>query len=139
LYQVYGKKPLLEVYNILLNHSISYVIIENSICFAESTGCAEKDVVDLDNKQWPDLWITNISIQSTGQLNAAYRLDEPTRQLLKKPDQNAERFCADVVHLSDMTSSHYIGLQTRRTSRFFKLVFKNPTFYIFKVSPQSST
>ncbi|KAF8564395.1 hypothetical protein P879_10783 [Paragonimus westermani] len=126
------KKPLLKVYNILFNPSISYIIIENSICFAESTGCAENDIIDLDNKQWPDLWITNASIQSTGQLNVAYRLDEPARQLLRKPDQNTKRFCADVFQLFATTASHNIELQKQRTPIFQTCVQKLNILYFYR-------
>ncbi|CAH8820428.1 unnamed protein product, partial [Trichobilharzia szidati] len=51
LYQIYGRKSLDEVYTILRNYSIDYIIIETSICFTKSTGCREADLIDFENNE----------------------------------------------------------------------------------------
>uniref|UniRef100_A0A1I7V6D2 C-mannosyltransferase DPY19L3 n=1 Tax=Loa loa TaxID=7209 RepID=A0A1I7V6D2_LOALO len=49
LYQMYGRKTLAEMHGILTAHKVDYIILEDSICLAASTGCSTKDLVDAAN------------------------------------------------------------------------------------------
>ncbi|MCP9265333.1 hypothetical protein DINM_020604 [Dirofilaria immitis] len=50
LYQMYGRKTLEEMHEILTVHRVDYIILEDSICLAASTGCSTKDLVDVANE-----------------------------------------------------------------------------------------
>ncbi|OON18259.1 hypothetical protein X801_05889 [Opisthorchis viverrini] len=134
LYQIYGRRNPVDIHRLLLNHSITHIIIENSICFAPSTGCAERDLVDLDNREWPDLWLAKPELVKTRTISDSYHLDEETWSALQQPNQAAVRLCSELTQLSAHHSENYPTLQQRRLSRLFTLVYENPTFYIFKVN-----
>uniref|UniRef100_A0A1I8EZ95 Uncharacterized protein n=1 Tax=Wuchereria bancrofti TaxID=6293 RepID=A0A1I8EZ95_WUCBA len=54
LYQMYGRKTLTEMHEILTAHKVDYIILEDSICLAPSTGCSTKDLVDAANGDTPE-------------------------------------------------------------------------------------
>ncbi|KAL3983281.1 Q-cell neuroblast polarization family protein [Acanthocheilonema viteae] len=54
LYQMYGRKTLAEMHEILTVHKVDYIILEDSICLATSTGCSTKDLVDVANDDIPE-------------------------------------------------------------------------------------
>ncbi|XP_071112978.1 protein C-mannosyl-transferase DPY19L3-like [Haliotis cracherodii] len=54
LYQIYGKREPADVHAILKKHKSNYIILEDSICRAASTGCRVPDLIDFDNGQVPD-------------------------------------------------------------------------------------
>ncbi|CAG9535008.1 unnamed protein product [Cercopithifilaria johnstoni] len=54
LYQMYGRKTVAEMHEILTIHKVDYIILEDSICLAASTGCSTKDLVDLANGDMPE-------------------------------------------------------------------------------------
>ncbi|VDK63247.1 unnamed protein product [Onchocerca ochengi] len=54
LYQMYGRKTLSEMHEILTAHKVDYIILEDSICLAASTGCSTKDLVDAANGDTPE-------------------------------------------------------------------------------------
>ncbi|KAM3725043.1 putative C-mannosyltransferase DPY19L3 [Dirofilaria immitis] len=54
LYQMYGRKTLEEMHEILTVHRVDYIILEDSICLAASTGCSTKDLVDVANGDTPE-------------------------------------------------------------------------------------
>ncbi|CAH8591202.1 unnamed protein product [Heterobilharzia americana] len=82
LYQIYGRKSTDDVYSILRNYSINYFIIETSICFAKSTGCHETDLIDLENKEWPDAWlISNNNNNNSNNNNNDREFKHPTEFL----------------------------------------------------------
>ncbi|VDP12138.1 unnamed protein product [Onchocerca flexuosa] len=54
LYQMYGRKTLSEMHEILTAHKVDYIILEDSICLATSTGCSTKDLVDAANGDTPE-------------------------------------------------------------------------------------
>ncbi|CAH8596797.1 unnamed protein product [Dicrocoelium dendriticum] len=84
-------------------------------------------------RKWPDLWVRNNNLVRTGQLNAAYTLDTATRISLKRPALHTFRFCEQLIDLA-RSSSHFGGAHLRQITKFFKVVFQNPTFYVFKVN-----
>lgn len=47
--KVYGRKSMHEVNKILQNENIDYIILEDSICLAPSTGCSTNDIIDITN------------------------------------------------------------------------------------------
>lgn len=46
IYSMYAKFPIEQVYDTLNAENATHIIVENSICYTKSTGCALKDVVD---------------------------------------------------------------------------------------------
>lgn len=51
---MYGRKTEAEVHKILTAHKVDYIILEDSICLAASTGCSTKDLVDAANGDIPE-------------------------------------------------------------------------------------
>ncbi|THD22870.1 Dpy-19 protein 3 [Fasciola hepatica] len=135
IYQIYGRRPWLEVHQMLINHSVSYIIIENSICFARSTGCAEKDIVDLDNNQFPEILMDKNATDRVHWSHPAYHLDNKKKTLLRNPPIIAVRFCALLVRLVTHQTPHRISLEQRRIGLYFTLSYHDSTFYVFKVNP----
>ncbi|VDM41737.1 unnamed protein product [Toxocara canis] len=101
LYQIYGKRLVADVHEILREERVDYIILEDSICLAQSNGCSTNDLVDLSNGVLPD---------------SGYPSHELTLSVSTVP-----RFCAKIRHMDEVTSS------------FFKLVFSNRTFRVYKV------
>ncbi|KAK3593826.1 hypothetical protein CHS0354_011427 [Potamilus streckersoni] len=54
LYQVYARRSPEEIYIILKKYNTNYIILEDSICLASSTGCRLPDLLDVDNGHIPD-------------------------------------------------------------------------------------
>jgi hypothetical protein len=46
LYKMYGRFSPEEVHQMLKEEKATHIIVENSICYTKSTGCALKDVID---------------------------------------------------------------------------------------------
>lgn len=101
LYQIYGRKSIPDVHKILTREQTNYVILEDSICLAQSDGCSTNDLVDLTNGHLPTSGYSRFSTKLT-------KNDTP-------------RFC------------DFIRKQTPEMQRFFKLVFENRTFRVYKV------
>lgn len=51
---MYGRKTLFEMHEILTVHKVDYIILEDTICLAASTGCSTKDLVDAANGDTPE-------------------------------------------------------------------------------------
>lgn len=51
---MYGRKTPTEMHEILTAHKVNYIILEDSICLAASTGCSTKDLVDAANGDTPE-------------------------------------------------------------------------------------
>lgn len=51
---MYGRKTLTEMHEILTVNKVDYIILEDSICMAASTGCSTKDLVDAANGDTPE-------------------------------------------------------------------------------------
>ncbi|KAI6178356.1 putative peptidyl-glycine alpha-amidating monooxygenase T19B4.1 [Aphelenchoides besseyi] len=51
IYQMYARAPFDHVYKVLKSEKATHIIVENSICYAKSNGCALKDVIDVANGQ----------------------------------------------------------------------------------------
>lgn len=50
IYQIYGKRKVEDVYEILKKYNTGYIILEDSICLAPSQdGCRLPDLIDVDN------------------------------------------------------------------------------------------
>ncbi|XP_064610291.1 protein C-mannosyl-transferase DPY19L3-like [Liolophura sinensis] len=55
IYQIYGKRKVEDVYEILKKYNTGYIILEDSICLAPSQdGCRLPDLIDVDNGMIPD-------------------------------------------------------------------------------------
>ncbi|KAL3883925.1 hypothetical protein ACJMK2_030151 [Sinanodonta woodiana] len=54
LYQMYARRTPEDVYEILKKYNTNYIILEDSICLAPSTGCRLPDLLDMDNGEIPD-------------------------------------------------------------------------------------
>lgn len=46
IYSMYARFPINDVYKTLKAENATHIIVENSICYTKSTGCALKDIVD---------------------------------------------------------------------------------------------
>uniref|UniRef100_F1KZP4 Protein dpy-19 3 n=1 Tax=Ascaris suum TaxID=6253 RepID=F1KZP4_ASCSU len=101
IYQIYGRKSVIDVHRILQEESVDYIILEDSICLAQSNGCSTNDLIDLSNGEMPDS--RNTEFGSVLRVSA-----EP-------------RFCERIRHPDEETAT------------FFKLVFSNRTFRVYKV------
>ncbi|KAI6203041.1 putative peptidyl-glycine alpha-amidating monooxygenase T19B4.1 [Aphelenchoides besseyi] len=51
IYQMYARAPFDHVHEVLKSEKATHIIVENSICYAKSNGCALKDVIDVANGQ----------------------------------------------------------------------------------------
>ena len=47
IYQIYGRRSVKEVNEILKTIDAHYIILEDSICLAPRDGCSTPDIVDL--------------------------------------------------------------------------------------------
>lgn len=101
IYQIYGRKSVIDVHRILQEESVDYIILEDSICLAQSNGCSTNDLIDLSNGEMPDS--RNTEFGSVLRVSV-----EP-------------RFCERIRHPDEETAT------------FFKLVFSNRTFRVYKV------
>nr|CAH8865618.1 unnamed protein product [Trichobilharzia regenti] len=145
LYQIYGRKSLDEVYSILRNYSIDYFIIETSICFTKSTGCREADLIDFENNEWPDAWLlgsgdgdgnkhNNNNNINMAKIQTPYRISKEFASRLKRPKYFRRRFCTILINSASNNNNKVIGkTSTNNGLHNFRLVFHNPTFYIFQV------
>lgn len=52
--KIYGRKSVIDVHRILQEESVDYIILEDSICLAQSNGCSTNDLIDLSNGEMPD-------------------------------------------------------------------------------------
>ncbi|CAL8106606.1 unnamed protein product [Calicophoron daubneyi] len=84
--------------------------------------------------QWPDLCLTNRSLILTGRIHKAYTLDKQTLDSLHKPPRKSARFCATLIELFTGRVPVYERERKIALSKYFKLVFNNPTFKVFKVN-----
>ncbi|KAH7728405.1 dpy-19-like protein 3 [Aphelenchoides avenae] len=50
LYAIYGRKTASEVHEMLKREQSQFIILEDSICLAPSTGCSTNDIVDVSNR-----------------------------------------------------------------------------------------
>ncbi|VDO28530.1 unnamed protein product [Brugia timori] len=89
LYQMYGRKTLTEMHKILTAHKVDYIILEDSICLAPSTGCSTKDLVDAANGDTPEYVMQNEIDPEKSSLNL--------------------RFC-DRIRYADNETKHYFKL-----------------------------
>uniref|UniRef100_A0A1I8AP06 Peptidylglycine monooxygenase n=1 Tax=Steinernema glaseri TaxID=37863 RepID=A0A1I8AP06_9BILA len=54
LYQIYGRTPVADVHRMLKKEVSNYIILEDSICLASSTGCSTNDLIDMANGHLTD-------------------------------------------------------------------------------------
>ncbi|VDN03459.1 unnamed protein product [Thelazia callipaeda] len=87
LYQMYGRKNPGEIYEILKANKVDYIILEDSICLAPSTGCSTNDLVDIANGDTPD-----------------YVKDEETVGLQQPV---SSRFCDQIRNITEETKPYF--------------------------------
>ncbi|CEF67402.1 Dpy-19 family-containing protein [Strongyloides ratti] len=105
LYSIYGRYSIKKVHKIMIEEKADYIIIEDSICFAESTGCSTNDIVDMSGGILPDNGIKKFGKNA---------------KIFKKH----KRFCEAVSNQNSTDVTNY-----------FYLEFSNPTFKVYKVIP----
>ncbi|TKR63371.1 hypothetical protein L596_027211 [Steinernema carpocapsae] len=103
LYQIYGRTAVPEVHAVLKAEFSNYVILEDSICRAPSTGCSTNDLIDMANGNQPD---AGLGAFVPGSLKKS-----------KMP-----RFCEQIRHIEEPQNKKY-----------FAKVFENRTFRVYKV------
>lgn len=99
LYSIYARVPVDQVYQILKTENTTHIIVENSICYTKSTGCALKDVVDTAYGYRTE----------SGQL--------PFHSKRQYPTNNIERFCNSV----EKEQSLFMRIFQNRTFRVYQL------------------
>lgn len=105
LYSIYGKYSIKKVHKIMLEEKADYIILEDSICYAPSTGCSTNDIVDMASGILPD--------------NGIKKFGKKAKVFTKY-----KRFCEAV---KDQNSTD--------VTNYFYLEFSNPTFSVYKVIP----
>uniref|UniRef100_A0A0N5C083 C-mannosyltransferase n=1 Tax=Strongyloides papillosus TaxID=174720 RepID=A0A0N5C083_STREA len=105
LYSIYGRYSIKKVHKIMLEEKADYIIVEDSICLAPSTGCSINDIVDMSAGILPD--------------NGIQKFGKNARVFKKH-----ERFCEAIKNQNSTDVTNY-----------FYLEFSNPTFNVYKVIP----
>ncbi|KAK0429083.1 hypothetical protein QR680_011180 [Steinernema hermaphroditum] len=103
LYQIYGRTPVADVHKTLKKELSNYIILEDSICLTDSTGCSTNDLVDMANGHLPD---SGKGAFLPGSL---------------KPSAE-ERFCNRIRNV-----------ESPEVKKYFAKVFENRTFRVYKV------
>lgn len=101
IYSIYARVPVEQVYETLKAEHITHIIVENSICYTKSTGCALKDVID-----------TAYRYQTESGLHP-FKLKKPY------PQSGIDRFCNTV---EKMGHSLFTRIFQNRTFRIYRLV-----------------
>uniref|UniRef100_A0A915PMF0 DUF4220 domain-containing protein n=1 Tax=Setaria digitata TaxID=48799 RepID=A0A915PMF0_9BILA len=105
LYQMYGRKTPAEIYAILRTHKVDYIILEDSICLAPSTGCSTKDLVDTANGDMLE-YVMSKKINSE---------DEPVRL----------RFCDRIRYADGETELYFKLVFENPTFRVYQVLDRN--------------
>ncbi|KAG1658410.1 putative C-mannosyltransferase DPY19L3 [Nymphon striatum] len=106
VYQLYGRKSPEEIHEILKSIGTTHIILEDSICMAPSHKfCRLPDIVDINNGELPDSLLNKNPPQEYSDLKRV----------------ETRRFCDEIRHIN------------LPYSKYFKKVFSNKTFRIYKL------
>uniref|UniRef100_A0AC35TIR6 C-mannosyltransferase DPY19L3 n=1 Tax=Rhabditophanes sp. KR3021 TaxID=114890 RepID=A0AC35TIR6_9BILA len=87
LYSIYGRKSIKRVHQILKKEKADFVIIEDSICLAPSTGCSTNDLVDFASGLLPDNGLTKFGKNLKEKIS-----EERFCEAIRSPDPSLERY-----------------------------------------------
>ncbi|XP_064628354.1 protein C-mannosyl-transferase DPY19L3-like isoform X2 [Lineus longissimus] len=105
LYQYYGRTPPDKVHEIMLKYDVSYIILEDSICLAQSTGCRVPDLIDVLNGEIPD--------------------HGRAEERLKRSD--VPRFCNEIRYSKPHFTKNFKLVFSNRTFRVYKVLGLEPS------------
>ncbi|VDN53123.1 unnamed protein product [Dracunculus medinensis] len=100
VYQVYGRKSMHEVNKILQNENIDYIILEDSICLAPSTGCSTNDIIDITNGEKIDSDLSEADWLAGNEI----------------------RFCERVRYQDEEARKYFILVFVNRTFRVYSVI-----------------
>lgn len=100
IYSIYARLPIEKVYETLKSEKATHIIVENSICYARSTGHALKDLIDTAYR-----YKTESGLQ-------------PFHSTKPYPNNDLDRFCNAVEKVQQ---SLFVRIFRNRTFRVYRI------------------